>query len=105
MKGKGEPSFTIERDLKKEKGHRQFLSEADAYEMRPGANRFSRQGGSHQRSVSQSGEGSSSGAVYTDSPDGSLRRSHTTGKKLSEGLKRRFGSIRRKKEMPAETVH
>lgn len=86
------------------KGHRQHLSEADAFEMRPGANRFSRQSESRQRSTSQNPEASSSGAMYTDNANGDLRRSNTTGKKLSEGLKRRFGSIRRKKEMPTEAV-
>jgi hypothetical protein len=104
LKGKGEPSFTVERDLKKEKGHRQFLSEADAYEMRPGSNRSWRGTSNHQRSSSQTGEGISSGATYTATANGDLRRSNTTGNKISEGLKRRFGSLRRKKEVSLENI-
>ncbi|KAG8411584.1 hypothetical protein J3458_015645 [Metarhizium acridum] len=105
LKGKGEPSFTLERDLKKGRRHRCHLSEADAFEMEPGTNRFSRWAASHQRSVSQhSAEGSSSGVTYKNNPDGDLRRAHSTGNKVSGGLKRRFGSIRRKKDMPSEAV-
>ncbi|KID93625.1 protein kinase, partial [Metarhizium majus ARSEF 297] len=105
LKGKGEPSFTLERDLKKGRRHRHHLSEADAFEMAPGTNRFSRWAASHQRSVSQhSAEALSSGVTYKNNPDGDLRRAHSTGNKLSDGLKRRFGSIRRKKEMPSEAV-
>ncbi|TWU76236.1 hypothetical protein ED733_004656 [Metarhizium rileyi] len=104
LKGKGEPFFTIERDLKRGKRHRQHLSEADAFEMRPGANRPSNMSAMHHRSVSQHAEGSSSGAIYRGNPDEDLRRAHSTGKKLSEGLQRRFGSVRRKKDMPSDSL-
>ncbi|KAH0593879.1 hypothetical protein MHUMG1_08201 [Metarhizium humberi] len=105
LKGKGEPSFTLERDMKKGRRHRHHLSEADAFEMAPGTNRFSRWAASHQRSVSQhSAEALSSGVTYKNNPDGDLRRAHSTGNKLSDGLKRRFGSIRRKKDLPSAAV-
>ncbi|PNY28840.1 Uncharacterized protein TCAP_01241, partial [Tolypocladium capitatum] len=103
LKGKGEPSFTIERDLKARK-HRAHLSEpaANAYEMRPGASASKRALAVRQRSASNAVEASSSGAVYVDS--GNLQRSHSAGKRISEGLKRRFGSLRRRK-VPAEEAN
>ncbi|KAK2595658.1 hypothetical protein QQS21_006631 [Conoideocrella luteorostrata] len=85
LKGKGEPSFSIERDLKKGKGHAHHKSEPNGYEMRTMSRR---------RRASQSGEISSGN-------DAGLRRSHSTGKKLSEGLKRRIGSLRRRKSPEA----
>ncbi|UNI23081.1 hypothetical protein JDV02_008920 [Purpureocillium takamizusanense] len=104
-KGKGEPSFTIERDLKARK-HGKHLSEADAFEMYPGANR--RTVAARQRSASNAEhEGSSaSGNAYGGSGSGSgsgegLRRNNTTGKRLSDGIKRRFGSLRHKKSAEA----
>ncbi|POR35498.1 Uncharacterized protein TPAR_04319 [Tolypocladium paradoxum] len=97
LKGKGEPSFTVERDLKARK-HGARLSEPgpNAYEMQPGVN-----GGEpvRQRSASNAAEASSTGAAYNGSYG--LQRSHSTGKKISEGLRRRWGSLRRKK-VPAE---
>ncbi|KHN94729.1 Pal1 cell morphology [Metarhizium album ARSEF 1941] len=104
LKGKGEPSFTLERDLKRGKRHRQHLSEADAFEMRPSARVFSRQAGGHSRSVSHNGEGSSSGVTFSDNADGVLRRTYSSGKKFGEGLKRRFGGLHRKEEMPSVTM-
>lgn len=53
-----------------------------------------RNASTHTRSVSYGGAGSSS-AAYSNSAD--LRQSNTSGKRLSDGIKRRFGSIRRKK--------
>lgn len=59
-----------------------------------------RTGSSHHRSVSNEGAGSSRAYVNSSSD---LRRNNTTGKRLSDGLKRRFGSIRRK--MASEEVY
>lgn len=50
--------------------------------------------------------GATDGAEASGSGFG-VHRSNTTGKsgsKLSEGLKKRFGSIRRRKDVPAESV-
>ena len=58
-----------------------------------------------QRSVSNAAEASSSGAAYgtsPGSPGSDLHRSHSTGKKFGDGLKRRFGSLRRRKSPPEE---
>lgn len=88
-KGKGEPSFSLERAIKKEdqSSHRRLLSVPDSYEMqpqgRPGANR--------QRSVS------GSEVALSTQQDSGIGRSNTTGR-LGEGLKRRFGSLRRGKK-------
>lgn len=49
----------------------------------------------------------SQGAADAGSSSGfGMHRSNTTGKssKLGEGLKKRFGSIRRKKDLPTESV-
>lgn len=53
----------------------------------------------HHRSFSNEANETST-AGFSNSSD--LRRSNTTGKRLSDGIKRRFGSIRRKK---AAEVH
>lgn len=45
------------------------------------------------------------GGYEASGGSGGVNRSNTTGKKLSEGLKRRFGSMRRKKDLPTESVH
>lgn len=107
LKGKGEPSFTIERDLKRGKGHRHHQSEPNAYEMRTGINRNSENSPiARHRSVNHATHATSSDVAHNGgNTDGDLRRSNTTGKKLSEGLKRRFGSLRRKKDMPQAEVH
>jgi len=88
-KGKGEPSFSIERAIKKDdpQSHRRLLSVPNSYEMqpqRPGANR--------QRSVS------GTDATLNSQRDGEIGRSNTTGRRVGEGLKRRFGSLRRSKK-------
>ncbi|CAM1504567.1 Fc.00g021580.m01.CDS01 [Cosmosporella sp. VM-42] len=83
LKGKGEPSYTYERDLKERKKHRHTQSNEYELQSRP----------PHTRSYSNHGE--ESHAAYSNSAD--IRRSNTTGKRLSDGIKRRFGSIRRKK--------
>lgn len=45
----------------------------------------------------------SSGLAPSGQDDG-MHRSNTTGRRLSDGLKRRLGSIRKKRDMPAESV-
>lgn len=89
-KGKGEPSFSLERAIKKEdqSSHRRLLSVPNSYEMqpqgRPGANR--------QRSIS------GSDVTLSSQQDSGIGRSNTTGRRVGEGLKRRFGSLRRNKK-------
>ncbi|KZZ90153.1 Pal1 cell morphology [Moelleriella libera RCEF 2490] len=102
LKGKGEPSFTIERELKKGKGHRHHQSDPTEFEMHP-VSRHSKQALSRQRSISQTGEASSSDARRVN--DSAPRRRNTTGKTLSEGLKKRFAGSRRKNDAITEVAH
>jgi hypothetical protein len=99
LKGKGEPSYTLERDLKLKKGLLHPGQQPGDLEMQPRTSM--RLGGTRQRSVSNAeGAAAASSGFYRDelgeSAEG-IGRSNSTGKRLSEGLKRRFGSIRRKK--------
>ncbi|KAL6904847.1 hypothetical protein GGI43DRAFT_381244 [Trichoderma evansii] len=95
LKGKGEPSYTFEKDLKAKK--RAQRGEPDEIEMQSGL--YSRNGNPSsskpKRSISIAfhGNSSSSGNAYNNSD---LQRRNSTGKKLSDGLKRRWGSIRGK---------
>lgn len=85
----------MEKDLKQKK--RAKRGEPDEIEMQSGL--YSRHGGpsssKHQRSISIAfhDNSSSSGNAYNNSD---LQRRNSTGKKLSEGLKRRWGSLRGK---------
>lgn len=104
LKGKGEPSFTVEKALKdhKHNTHRRIMSDGDSgYELQV----RSRPIDPRQRSASGSGAdvanaGTSSSSAaktagnYADFESG-MRRSNSH--KIGEGLKKRFGSIRRKK--------
>jgi len=91
-KGKGEPSFSVEKALKDHKGnHRRILAEDNSYEMQPQSGPSS----SRQRSASGSHHGND--INYSPSED-QVRRSNTTGRRVGEGLKRRFGSLRRSKK-------
>ncbi|KAI0473756.1 hypothetical protein GGR56DRAFT_666810 [Xylariaceae sp. FL0804] len=113
LKGKGEPSYTVERDLKQREGHSRKLSGADGtqgqwpirvdlaadckmspvYEMQP-RSRHSRHSsgvstgkeGGHTRVRSRGMSASEAGPSSSSSP----------GKKIGEGLKRRFGSLHHK---------
>jgi hypothetical protein len=104
LKGKGEPSYQYEEDLKR----REHLlrpsmgkGKGNEYEMQPSKPTMRTRRSSYNNATD--GAGSSSGNAF-GSDD--LRRSHTTGgKKLSEGLKKRFGSIRRKNRLATEEVH
>lgn len=95
LKGKGEPSFTIERDEKQRKRrHAKSQSQAPGYyEMQPQASRPAHKNGDvlvRQRSKSSS--------TY-DAPayphDAGISRSLSTSQRISGGIKRRFGSLHR----------
>ncbi|KAH6669324.1 hypothetical protein B0J14DRAFT_116905 [Halenospora varia] len=104
-KGKGEPSFSIEKALKEHKlnSHRRVMSDGNkAYEMQPQGHL--RLGSSHQRSASGNhadlltvGRPTGNDVRYPGS-EGDIRRSNTTGRRVGEGLKKRFGSLRRSKK-------
>ncbi|TKW59479.1 hypothetical protein CTA1_4213 [Colletotrichum tanaceti] len=108
LKGKGEPSYTYEKDLKEKKRMRKAsLGNSPAeFEMRSGVNiRSRKENGAmiRQRSVSNAADGrpgpSESRNGQSNSAD--VNRHNSTGNRLSEGLKRRFGSIRRKSNTAA----
>jgi hypothetical protein len=91
-KGKGEPSFSVEKALKDHKGdHRRILAEDNSYEMQPQSGPSS----SRQRSASGSHPGHD---MNYSQFEGQVGRSNTTGRRVGEGLKRRFGSLRRSKK-------
>ncbi|KAI0103446.1 hypothetical protein F4814DRAFT_442632 [Daldinia grandis] len=89
LKGKGEPAYTIEEDLKRKKHlQRKSLGQPGAFEMQPTG-----------RSTAMAGKG---GGVTVVRPRSSSLESagpsssSPKGKRLSDGIKRRIGSIRRK---------
>jgi hypothetical protein len=91
-KGKGEPSYSVEKALKDHKSdHRRILSDGNSFEMQPQNEPLS----SRQRSASGSHPGK---GLNSSEFDGQVRRSNTTGRRVGEGLKRRFGSLRRTKK-------
>ncbi|PTB54889.1 hypothetical protein M431DRAFT_85559 [Trichoderma harzianum CBS 226.95] len=95
LKGKGEPSYSLERALKEKK--RAKNGEPDEIEMQSGLrSRNPHSKSKHQRSMTVALRGSSSatGNAYNDSE---LGRRNSTGKKISDSLKRRWGSIRGRK--------
>lgn len=141
LKGKGEPSYTIEKQLKDHKRRTRGHSLGDNYgaskegcgatmiEMQPRSSRHLEVPGSgtgaglmgadqkegnarvRQRSVSNvaattsryGGYSALNGGDYEgvgagESSSGGIRRSNTTGKNIAQSLKRRLGSIRRKRE-------
>ncbi|KAI8962004.1 hypothetical protein F5Y11DRAFT_206493 [Daldinia sp. FL1419] len=87
LKGKGEPSYTIEEDLKRQKHlQRKSLHPAGVYEMQP-------------RSMAQSTgvEGKTGDVTVVRPRSSSLEGAGPSkGKRLSDGIKRRIGSIRRR---------
>lgn len=115
LKGKGEPSYTIERDRKGQEArlrrHARDRDGTQVYEMQPQGQhadglsaRKDRGGRVRHRSISNAEEtaGPSSPLMRHDSREvyatnNDLRRRNTTGNKFAEGLKRRFGSLRKKK--------
>ncbi|KAF2836289.1 hypothetical protein M501DRAFT_939872 [Patellaria atrata CBS 101060] len=82
LKGKGEPFFTIDRALKQDKHRRRSFNADDGIEMTTR---------SHGKSTSHADEEPVSSRV-----DG-IGRSNTTGRKV-DGLRKRWGSLRRKKD-------
>ncbi|KAH8679909.1 hypothetical protein BGZ60DRAFT_400926 [Tricladium varicosporioides] len=104
-KGKGEPSFSIERALKEHKlnSHRRVMSDGNnTYEMKPQGHL--RPGSSRQRSASSNhaesltvGRPTGNDVRYSGF-EGDIQRSNTTGRRVGEGLKKRFGSLRRSKK-------
>lgn len=107
LKGKGEPSYTYERDLKEKKRMRKAsLGNSPAeFEMRSGVNAQSRKNGAvvRQRSFSNAADGRPGPSEMRNGQSNSadIHRHNSTGKRLSEGLKRRFGSMRRKNHAAA----
>ncbi|OAA62287.1 Pal1 cell morphology [Cordyceps fumosorosea ARSEF 2679] len=94
LKGKGEPSYTIERDLKKNSKDRRPGDE-DAIEME--SNPLMAKSLRRRKSV-PAATGASSGAQPAEGEaEHGLNRHNSAGHRISEGLKRRFGSLRRKK--------
>jgi len=102
LKGKGEPSYSIEKGLKDHKHeHRRNVSDDNSYEMqpqtRPDANRQRSASGTNEHLT---GARQSTGNSLTYSQhENAMRRSNTTGGRLGEGLKKRFGSLRRSKKV------
>ncbi|EXF80329.1 hypothetical protein CFIO01_11612 [Colletotrichum fioriniae PJ7] len=108
LKGKGEPSYTYERDLKEKKRMRKAsLGNSPAeYEMRSGINAQSRKDNGamvRQRSVSNAADGrpGPSELPKGQSNSADVHRHNSTGKHFGDSLKRRFGSIRRKNHAAA----
>lgn len=88
IKGKGEPSYSIEKALKESKIRDEKIA-PDGIEMK--TNPRDHQGG-HSR------EPSGSGAIATtgwDDGEARVNRSSSMSKRLSGGLKKRFGSIKK----------
>ncbi|RGP72410.1 hypothetical protein FLONG3_6806 [Fusarium longipes] len=91
LKGKGEPSYTYEKDLKEQKRIRR--GEPAEYELSSNVGGSKRPGITHNRSFSENPRTTPEFSNDTD-----IRRNNSTGRhKLSDGLRKRFGSIRRKK--------
>lgn len=96
-KGKAEPSFSIERAIKDHDKleHRRVTSEgSNVYEMQP---RNQPSNMRHRSNTSDIGGRLQPVVRYSDF-EGDMRRSHSTGKRVGEGLKRRFVSLRRSKK-------
>ncbi len=65
-----------------------------------GATRLRSASGTHAELMrSSSGKASGNAKKHSDH-ESDIRRSNTTGRRVGEGLKRRFGSLRRSKKTP-----
>lgn len=94
IKGKGEPSYSIEKALKEHTIRDEKVAE-NGIEMKSHP-RDTR--GGHNREPSGSGAGGAIGAIATtgwDDGEAQVNRSSSISKRLSGGLKKRFGSIKR----------
>jgi hypothetical protein len=91
IKGKGEPSYSIEKALKEHKIRDEKVAE-NGIEMKshPRDNR-----GGHSREPSGSGAGGAIATTGWDDGEAQVNRSSSISKRLSGGLKKRFGSIKR----------
>ncbi|KAI9855685.1 MAG: hypothetical protein M1824_005918 [Vezdaea acicularis] len=90
LKGKGEPSYSLEKALKDHKAHTRSTSDCTGtYEMASNIDR--------PRSSVDTNTGGRGSAMrsYADW-EGDIRRTSSTGKNSGFGLKKRFGSLRRK---------
>ncbi|KAK5663547.1 hypothetical protein OQA88_3978 [Cercophora sp. LCS_1] len=108
LKGKGEPAFSMDQDIKNKQLARKPVATQDGMTFEMQAQRVSghRKDNSayvRHRSVSNTDDApppppkDSSNVFLNDNYSSGIRRSNTTGKSLTESLKRRFGSLRRKK--------
>ncbi|RYP75937.1 hypothetical protein DL770_007317 [Monosporascus sp. CRB-9-2] len=101
LKGKGEPSFTIEREAKEQKRLRKqagYNGNGAVYEMQPTRHSPGRKNSSvrvRERSRNLAGP-SGSQSPEGNSKDADVRPGNNTGKRLSDGIKRRIDGIRRK---------
>lgn len=84
LKAKGEPSYTIEKALKEHKMYGDSGTELQ----------------SRRRNLSVGAHDTSPVPADTPEQDGGFRRSNSTGKTKGLGLKKRFGSLRRRKGAP-----
>ncbi|KAI1406906.1 hypothetical protein F5Y13DRAFT_144039 [Hypoxylon sp. FL1857] len=89
LKGKGEPYYTMEEDLKRQKQLQKSRRRSGEYEM--------------QSSARATGSSNKDGNVMVRERSASLgpagpSGSSPKGKRLSDGIKRRFGSLRRRRD-------
>ncbi|KAI2614849.1 hypothetical protein GGR54DRAFT_320519 [Hypoxylon sp. NC1633] len=90
LKGKGEPYYTIEEDMKKQKHvQNKSVDRTGAIEMQPTSHATGRSGKASNVTVRD--RSASLGSAGPSSPK---------SKRLSDGIKRRIGSIRRKHDDP-----
>jgi hypothetical protein len=113
LKGKGEPSYTFERERKERKAQKapanQHTASSSAnavtYEMQPSRSSHSKDNVAQVRQRSASNEAKGPRVPPKDvnpfsddySTNPKINRSNTTGKSIAQTLKRRLGSLRRKK--------
>ncbi|KAJ2965922.1 hypothetical protein NQ176_g10389 [Zarea fungicola] len=105
LKGKGEPSFTIERDIKAGKGKGNAAENSFEMESNPLLAKSLRRksvpiafsSGSNVAATATNRNSSSSKTNTTTEANSLVRRQNSAGHRISEGLKRRLGSLRRKK--------
>ena len=91
IKGKGEPSFTLERSLKQHRSsdHRRVLSEGGAvYEMTAPGRPLDAESSNENVCIPPS-------ASYRDWQEG-IQRRNTTGRSMGQSLRKRIGSLGRK---------
>ena len=90
LKGKGEPSYSLEKALKEHKVHRRGLSDGNSgYEMtsQPVSSSNRERPSSNEQNYAQ-----------LEGENHSIRRSNTTGKKTANRLSKGLGSLRRNKK-------